>query len=192
MSKKATTFTLAAGIVILIIVLLWWMDTNQVSEPETMPPGTNTENTTSSNEAPADEEDATPAAASQPAIAASAQPANIAAVTIDQAVLPAGGYIVIHENEEQQPGAVVGHSDYLDPAAYTNFTVLLDRDTQAGETLYAMLHTDDGNQTYDFPGPDAPLRNDTGLVVITSFTIEEDEAANLRVDTNLETETTIE
>jgi len=40
--------------------------------------------------------------------------------------------------------------------------VMLTRETQVGETLYAMLHSDDGDGTYEFPGDDLPIKNEEG------------------------------
>ena len=60
-----------------------------------------------------------------------------------------GGYVVIHESVNGEPGAVLGTSAYLPAGESTGVTVTLTRATKDGETLVAVLHNDDGDKTYN-------------------------------------------
>ncbi len=76
-------------------------------------------------------------------------------------------YVVIHEDDGGKPGKVLGKSTLLSANA-NNITIMLDREIKAGETLYAMLHRDDGDGVYEFPGDDAPVKSG-GKVVLDKF-----------------------
>jgi hypothetical protein len=96
-----------------------------------------------------------------------ADPAN--EVVIDQVLYSADGWIVIHEDNGNAPGPVIGKSA-ISAGVNTSVTVTLDRNVISGEKLYAMLHSDDGDGMYEFPGPDAPVMDANGDVVTPSFT----------------------
>ena len=104
-------------------------------------------------------------------IEAIAQPAD-SSVTVDSASFVAPGYIVIHEQVDGAPGPVIGSSALYEAGSFQDVSVALDRESVSGETLYAMLHDDDGNAEYEFPGPDAPTTNEAGDVVVLPFEIE--------------------
>ena len=91
------------------------------------------------------------------------------AVTIAQVISPGPGWIVIHADNNGQPGAVVGYTA-VQQGQNDNVTVEIDQ-TQATPTLYAMLHQDAGTTgTYEFPGPDTPVEVN-GNVVMQSFQV---------------------
>jgi len=79
------------------------------------------------------------------------------------------GYIVIHEDAEGKPGPVIGNSELLKEGK--NVIITLIRESKVRETLYAMLHKDDGDGVYEFPGDDVPLKNEDGKVVLSKFLI---------------------
>ena len=60
------------------------------------------------------------------------------------------GFVVVHEDAAGAPGKILGISSAL-PAGETNnpASIPLSRLTQNGETLYAMLHLDDGDGVFD-------------------------------------------
>jgi len=80
------------------------------------------------------------------------------------------GYVVIHEDAEGAPGGVIGVSE-LFIGSNENKTVNLERASVAGETLHAMLHTDDGDGVFTFPGPDVPLKDENDKVLTVGFQI---------------------
>jgi hypothetical protein len=73
-------------------------------------------------------------------------------VVVQNASLSDGGYLVIHD----ESGAVRGHSAYLDPGDHSNVDVSLEDPIASTQTLLAMAHVDDGDQTYEFPDADGP------------------------------------
>ena len=58
------------------------------------------------------------------------------------------------------PGAVLGHSAFLEAGEHSNVEISLDSPISAGQTLIAMAHTDDGDQSYEFPDADGPYTTD--------------------------------
>lgn len=93
-------------------------------------------------------------------------------VTIESATLSRPGYIVIHEQKDGELGTVIGHSVLHKIGIIKNVSVGLNRPLVSGETLYAMLHTDDGNGVYDFPGADEPTKDNAGEIVVVPFNIQ--------------------
>jgi hypothetical protein len=84
-------------------------------------------------------------------------------------------WIVIHEQNEAGDsfGKVIGNSELIEAnSEKTDIAVQLDRDFEAGERLYAMLHYDDpadGEYTFgDTEGEDQPISQD-GFVLVKSF-----------------------
>jgi len=91
-------------------------------------------------------------------------------VFIDEAVLPDGGYVVIHranniEGEEGTPGDVIGVSDFMS-GTENNFLVTITEETTEGDMLFAMLHTDDGDGIFDSE-LDTPLTVNESVVMVS-------------------------
>lgn len=97
-----------------------------------------------------------------------------AVVSVDEAVLGQSGYIVVHKDGGGKPGPVIGHTDILPAGTHTNVNVALTEATRAGDTVFVMLHNDDGDGTYAFPGPDVPTKTDTGDVVVVPVRVSGD------------------
>jgi VCBS repeat-containing protein len=100
-------------------------------------------------------------------------PTGADTVTIPEAVIDADGWLVIHEDDGGNPGAVLGNSELLEPGTTENVEVTLNRAVVDGETLHAMLHYDDpADGTYNFPtdNEDPPVEVD-GDVVVEPFDI---------------------
>ncbi len=79
-------------------------------------------------------------------------------VTIETVVSDGPGWLVIHAQQEGKPGPILGFSPVT---AGENSNVVVEIDaTGATGTLYAMLHTDAGQEgTWEFPnGPDVPVK----------------------------------
>lgn len=114
-------------------------------------------------------------------------PPPVSSVTVrDQAVSPAtvviveqvvsgyGGFLVVHEGDGAGGiGGVVGASGYLPSGTTDGLTVTLSRDAVDGETLYAMLHYDGGDQVYGFPDDagDGPVRDANDQVIAPPFVV---------------------
>lgn len=91
-----------------------------------------------------------------------------AEVTVD-----ADAFVVVHRDLDGAPGTVIGHAS-VGPGTASGIEVVLDEPVVAGDVLWAMLHTDEGAVgTYEFPGPDVPLRDAADAVVMVPFEITE-------------------
>lgn len=94
------------------------------------------------------------------------QTADGANVTVDSVNLSAGGYVVVHASDNGTPGAVLGHSDYLDAGAHEDVVVTLDESLTEDRELIAMAHRDTNeNELYEFPDADGPYTVDGSPVV---------------------------
>lgn len=104
-----------------------------------------------------------------PAVTASDQTVSDGTVTVDSVTSDGPGWIVIHLDDNGSPGAVIGHAAVED-GENTDVSVTLDQDITEETTLWAMLHTDAGEQgTYEFPGADAPVTDAEDNIVMQSF-----------------------
>ena len=90
-------------------------------------------------------------------------------VVIENARLTDAGYIVIHDDSAGAPGVIIGVSDAI-VGEYENLVVSLNRASSEGETLYAMVHMDNGDGEFS-AADDEPATEDDELV-ISSFAIE--------------------
>lgn len=88
-------------------------------------------------------------------------------VTIDSFYLDEPGYVVIHRDDNSSPGAVIGHSDLVS-GEQEDFMVSVSGNITS--TVYPMLHYDDGDEMYEFPGDDSPVTVD-GQVLVKSLTL---------------------
>lgn len=92
-------------------------------------------------------------------------------VRVASALIDGAGWLVIHA-DNNGPGPVIGKIA-LTHGLNEDLSVELDRAVVSGQTLYAMLHTDDGVLgTYEFDGSnglDGPVRDAQGNVVAPPF-----------------------
>jgi len=94
-------------------------------------------------------------------------------VTVARVKLVDSGYVVVHEDGGGKPGPVIGNSELLS-GRNSNVLISLSRSTLEGEVLYAMLHSDDGDGVYEFPGDDVPLKDESGNIVLSKFGLSEE------------------
>lgn len=105
----------------------------------------------------------------EPAVTADDQELMDGTVTVASVVSEGAGWIVIHEDQNGDPGAVIGHAAVQD-GENTNVSVTLDTELMGETTLWAMLHTDTGTEgEYDFPDADPPVQDAEGNIVQDSF-----------------------
>lgn len=95
-------------------------------------------------------------------------------VIISQVVLENAGYVVIHENSNGTPGTVLGSSMLLSEGQTDNVTVELSRQTQEGETLFAMLHVESNNNSSFELSTDGPVMSVLGGPIMGTFIISAD------------------
>ncbi|MEK7203487.1 MAG: hypothetical protein AAB627_00170 [Patescibacteria group bacterium] len=99
-------------------------------------------------------------------------PSKTVSVAVVQFEKP--GFVVIHEEANEKPGKILGASVLLSKGETKNVLVRLSRMTADGETLYAMLHLDDGDRVFE-PGKDYPAEDSLGGgPVMTIFTVDRD------------------
>ena len=114
-------------------------------------------------------------------------------VLVAVARLEKPGFVVIHEdnagplrrsfNEASKPGKILGTSGVLPAGETKNLTpIALSRMTKDGETLYAMLHFDDGDGVFD-PSKDKPAIDSISKEpVMMIFTVSTDASAPAAVN----------
>ena len=135
------------------------------------------------------EETAEDATGLAPSIMVENQPiSNDGTVLIERVVSPVNGWVVIHADSSGAPGTVIGYAQ-IAAGETLNVPVPVDG-SRVTETLWAMLHEDAGEPgVYEFPGPDAPVTDAQGNVVVMSFAVgepgESGEAAAQTVDVSL-------
>lgn len=92
-------------------------------------------------------------------------------VVVDEVSLPAAGWVVVHEEAEDEiAGDAIGYAQ-ADQGVTFGVTVTLGRDVLDGEMLIAALHRDEGQKgTFEYPGADDYLL-DEGIPVIDPFEV---------------------
>jgi len=106
---------------------------------------------------------ATSVNAAQPSLTLEDQPRG-EGVIIKSMTLDKPGFVVIHKDGGGKPGPVIGHSALISAGTHENVKVMFDS-AQAGERVFPMLHYDDGDGQYKFPGPDGPVKADGKVLV---------------------------
>ena len=91
-------------------------------------------------------------------------------VNVGRAALSKKGFVAIHQEEAGAPGAIIGFSSLLNPVESKNISVTLNRKSVVGENLYAMIHWDNSNGTFN-PAEDMPAKDKDGNVVMAKFMI---------------------
>ncbi len=92
-------------------------------------------------------------------------------VTIETLKLPATAWLGIHDNQNGKPGVILGARRFR-KGEYTNeFVQLFIAPMKAGETYYAILLKDDGDDTFDYT-KDTPLHDNSGNLIMTTFKAE--------------------
>lgn len=95
-------------------------------------------------------------------------------IQVTTVMLQQPGYVVIHRDNNGEPGEVIGHSALLGTDV-VDARVELNEAVVDGDQLYAMLHSDDGDGVYEFPDADEPIVDETtGEPVMMLFTISAD------------------
>lgn len=151
--------------------------TAQTSQPTTQAPQTpsptSAQASPTSTEQPTQAPTAAPTATSQPtpSVKVEDQAINLddGIVTVPEVVSPALGWIVIHADDNGQPGPVIGYRA-VHEGVNQDLIVPIDVEV-ATPTLYAMLHSDLGQRgKFEFPGVDKPVTVD-GQIVVKSFQV---------------------
>lgn len=95
-------------------------------------------------------------------------------VAVGFVVLGEPGFVVIHEGKEGAPATILGASSLISVGEANDLPpVLLSRKARDGETLFAMLHRDDGDGAFD-PAKDIPVRDAGGEPLMMQFSIDKE------------------
>ena len=78
-------------------------------------------------------------------------------VTIESAVLSQSGYVVVYRVDSNSKTEIIGHSELLSPGTHTKFSIQLTNVISREQTIVAVMHKDDGDGKFEFPGPDLYL-----------------------------------
>ncbi|MFH0860260.1 MAG: cupredoxin domain-containing protein [Candidatus Altiarchaeota archaeon] len=105
----------------------------------------------------------------KPSIKVSTNPAG-STVSVDSLYVDEDGFVVIHKFENGQLGEAVGNT-YVTAGQKSDVEVGISG-VEAPAELIAMLHYDDGDGVYEFPGPDGPVKIGD-MIVMTNFSLVE-------------------
>jgi hypothetical protein len=98
-------------------------------------------------------------------------------IMVDYVLLERRGFVGIHGQIDGKPGEVIGVSSLLEAGETENVNVTLKREVQEGEILFAILHKDDGDGEFSFPGPDTPVTDDYKNIIMSMFRVGESEVS---------------
>lgn len=91
-------------------------------------------------------------------------------VVVESAELTKSGYVVIYRANSNSKTDIIGHSDLLGIGAHNNLRVQLATPIAKEQNIIAVLHEDDGDKKFEFPGPDLYLGN-TGARFVSDVDI---------------------
>jgi hypothetical protein len=96
-------------------------------------------------------------------------------VVVQRVISPGPGWITIRQNNAGSPGTVLGFA-HVNQGTNNNVSVNLNRNVVLAETVFAVLHVDDGTiDTYEYNGTatsrDAPLIDGNDNLIAVRFTI---------------------
>ncbi len=84
---------------------------------------------------------------------------------VQSATLLAPGYVVIYRVNSNSDTSVLGSSELLEAGTYSDLSIQLDSPIVREQTVVAVLHEDDGDGEFEFPGSDTYLGNSNQAVV---------------------------
>lgn len=108
-------------------------------------------------------------AVDQNSITVSDQDPDSVAALIDSVSVKESSFVIIHDDANGKPGAIVGVSKLLAPGTYTNLSIIMPM--KPGATYYAMMHADDGNGVYDKTADSHHLMDNAGVEARVMFKV---------------------
>jgi hypothetical protein len=94
-------------------------------------------------------------------------------VVVSSLIVEQNGWVVIHKESNGGPGPVIGET-YVEAGEYSQVNVSLRESTVDGNTYYAMLHRDDGDQRFDISKDAAVQSSVLQGTIMASFTTDVD------------------
>jgi len=185
------TLTIVIGVLVVIAAVAYFMAgsdsyTDDRSDDITQMDQSDTQGEADANVTTDTDADAANTAPAAPRSAVTLAPTETGmSVVVDSARLTQPGYIVIYRVNSQNDTKVIGNTDLLAADMYADVTVSLDSPIAKGQTIVAVLHADDGDGEFEFPGSDGYL-NDASQSVYSDVDIvdvkAEDESAELKMN----------
>lgn len=86
-------------------------------------------------------------------------------ITVSQATLTKPGYVVLYRVNSNGEGAVAANSELLSVGTHSNVQIQLDSPAVERQAIVAVLHEDDGDETFEYPESDMYLVNADAQVV---------------------------
>src|SRR3989344_3361418 len=93
-------------------------------------------------------------------------------VLVDFVSMAKDGYVVIYDNDNGKFGKIIGNSKILPKGESRNVYVGLIRSVVSGESMFAMLHEDNGDNAF-YPTIDVPLRDQDGNIMYMLFGVDQ-------------------
>lgn len=91
-------------------------------------------------------------------------------VVISSVTLKEDASIVVHKDAAGSPDVAIG-SVTLKAGSYSDVKIALTESVKSGDTVYAMLHGDNGDGKYTEATESTPLKNATGTILMTSVKV---------------------
>lgn len=91
-------------------------------------------------------------------------------ISLLSVALKESGYVVIHKEEKGKPGQIIGISPLIQAGLYSNGSVQLIEPVSPGDTLFVMLHSDDGDEAFSSE-TDQPLTDNKGMMIMNEFAV---------------------
>jgi len=90
-------------------------------------------------------------------------------VTISQVATKVSGWVSIHADSNGKPGKLLGHTT-IKRGRRSKMQITITDLSRLTPTVWAVLRIDLGRiGTFEFPGPDAPVRDSQGNLMQVSF-----------------------
>lgn len=102
-------------------------------------------------------------------------------ITVAQVYLAEPGYVVIHEDNNGEAGAIIGSSALLQAGENNKIIVTLNRETRDGEKLWSMLHSEENNNSSFEASVDTPVQSRIGGPIMGWFEISATAEENIGV-----------
>lgn len=96
---------------------------------------------------------------------------NDRSVNVFDATLPATGYLAVYSSAEGRIGQELGHTNLLNAGSYQRYKIALSRPAQAGEVLYVLVQTDDGDQQFEPHTTDRIATAGQGRMLLTEAVV---------------------
>lgn len=78
-------------------------------------------------------------------------------VTISKVALAEAGFVLVHAEDEDKPGQVIGVSELLQPGVHENVAIDLSRSTREKENIFVTIRIDNGNGVFSSAADEAAL-----------------------------------